>query len=173
MEKKKISIIGTCISRELFNNPVLTDNFSVDCYAFQVCPWALFQDGLKVSKEVVYKAGIEEFTQRICWYELDKTAISEIEKHNSEYLIIDLHAMVGKAVEVTYNGKTIHTQSSFPVLEKYLSNIENYKIEELKGISYKKIDDFDSIESRKFLMFVKNKATVNASWVCFRTPLLY
>lgn len=32
---------------------------------------------------------------------------------------------------------------------------------------------FDSIESRKFLMFVKNKATVDASWVCFRTSLLY
>ena len=32
---------------------------------------------------------------------------------------------------------------------------------------------FDASESRKFLTFVKNKATVNASWVVFRTPLLY
>ena len=31
----------------------------------------------------------------------------------------------------------------------------------------------DSIESRKFLMFVKDKATVNVSWVCFSSPLLY
>ena len=32
---------------------------------------------------------------------------------------------------------------------------------------------FDSVESRKFLTFVKNKATVNASWVCFYSSLLY
>ena len=32
---------------------------------------------------------------------------------------------------------------------------------------------FDCVESRKFLTSVKNKATVNASWVVFRTPLLY
>jgi len=31
----------------------------------------------------------------------------------------------------------------------------------------------DSIESRKFLMLVKDKATVNVSWVCFSSPLLY
>ena len=32
---------------------------------------------------------------------------------------------------------------------------------------------FDSVESRKFTMSVKNKATVNVSWVCFFVLLYY
>lgn len=61
VNKKHISIIGTCCSRELFNNTNLGDIFDVDVYGFHVCPFDLFGDSLNISTEIIRKVNTPQF----------------------------------------------------------------------------------------------------------------
>ncbi len=137
MDKKHISIIGTCCSRNLFNTSLLRDVFNIDFYACQICPFALFDKGLNIDKNELYKANIEEFIARMFWYELNKVAINEAEKQNSEYLLIDLHNIYSEIGVVQYNNQFVYTQSTGNNIKNRINFL--YEIESLKSITFKPI----------------------------------
>lgn len=155
MQKKHISIIGACTSRNLFNSNLMKERFEVDCYAFQRCTWDLFGESLNISKEDIYNLNIPEFTARMLWYGLDKTTIQEIENRNSEYLMIDLHQMRGNIYNVKFNNKEVYFQRT--------GNLDPRDIEELKkNPNYHdiKIETIDNIDEDK----IKNGLTKLVNW---------
>ena len=50
MKKKHISIIGSCISRHMFNTSILEETFIVDKYAYQVCAYDFFKQPFNIDK---------------------------------------------------------------------------------------------------------------------------
>ncbi len=136
MNKKRISIIGTCLSRNLFNTSLLNDVFDIDCYICQVCTWALFDKGLPVQKETIYKANVADFEARILWYELCKTAKDELVKYNSEYVMIDLHNIYADFYEISLGENTVYAQNNSGIIDSRFHALQ--AVEELKGIKSRK-----------------------------------
>lgn len=99
MDKKHISVFGSCVTRSLFNNELLKSIFTIDKYCFQICPWDLFNNSLELNKEEIYKEFKEDFTARMVWYDLNKVTIKELESVKSEYLIIDFYYVVAANIE--------------------------------------------------------------------------
>lgn len=155
MQKKHISIIGACTSRNLFNSNLMKERFEVDCYAFQRCTWDLFGESLNISKEDIFNLNIPEFTARMLWYGLNKTTIQEIENRNSEYLMIDLHQMRGNIYKVEFNERDVYFQRS--------GNLDPRDIELLKkNPNYHdiKIETIENIDEE----IIKNGITKLADW---------
>lgn len=144
MEKKHISIIGTCVSRNLFNSTLLKNIFEIDQYICQVCEFALFDSGLNIKKEDIYKANIPEFTARCFNYELNKTAIDELKKKRSEYILIDLHNISYSIYEASIDNfkNFVYTQSTGHDLFNYLpylnrvNNLKELKVKEIKFVDF-------------------------------------
>ena len=130
MDKKHISIIGSCLSRHMFNCSPLADIFDVDKYAYQVCPWDIFSEGIDVKPDHIQSYYSEKFTARMLWYDLNKVTASEIENTNSEYLMIDLYIAVAAPIKrIEYKGKTVYSQCSydrFAPFMKFISGKEEY-----------------------------------------------
>ena len=145
MEKKHISIIGSCVSRNLFNTTLLKNVFEIDQYICQICEFALFDSGLNIKKEDIYKANIPEFTSRCFNYELNKTAIDELKQKKSEYILIDLHNISSSIYEASIDDfkNSVYTQSSGHDLFNYLpylNNVNNLKRLKLKEIKFVEFD---------------------------------
>ncbi len=125
--KKSVSIIGTCVTRELFNDPRLKDAFSVDVYGFKVCPFSLFDNSLNLPSEMIFKSPIAESQAVNFDYNVNKTLVSKIEEKHSDYLFIDLFSIANDPIfEVEYEGsKTVMQLDWFSLvfekLNKYLS----------------------------------------------------
>ena len=143
MEKKHISIIGSCVSRHLFNTPILESTFTVDRYAYQVCPWDAVREGLNISKDEVQKYYKEEFTARMIWYDLAKVSLSEVESMKSEYLLIDLYTMIQDVISFSLNGKTVYAQVSYDRYSSFINAIEtaSWKDMVVQREGYSKKDD--------------------------------
>lgn len=145
MEKKHISIIGSCVSRNLFNTTLLKNVFEIDQYICQICEFALFDNGLNIKKEDIYKANIPEFTARRFCYELNKTAIDELKQKKSEYILIDLHNISSSIYEASIDDfkNSVYTQSNGHDLFNYLpylNNVNNLKRLKLKEIKFVEFD---------------------------------
>lgn len=113
LDKKHVSIIGTCVSREVFNDPRLEDVFAIDFYAFKVCPFAICsEEGLGIPLEKLSKANLPEFIIRNLNYDFNKNLLNLLKEKNSEYIVIDLTSLVNDSIfKVTYNQKSIYVQT--------------------------------------------------------------
>lgn len=136
MEKKHISVIGSCVSRQLFNNILLDSIFTVDKYSYQICVWDLFGDKIKIDKEELLKYYSEEFTARMITYDFNKITLDEIASANSEYLIIDLYNIIAPICEFKLKDKTVYTQFTYDRYSSLINNIDNFN--NLKDLKYQK-----------------------------------
>lgn len=147
MEKKHISILGSCVSRELFNNSILSQVFAIDNYFYQVCIWDLFGDKLNINKEELLKFYKEEFTARMICCDFNKNVPKLLKESKSEYLLLDLYNIIQNVVEMRYNKKNIYTQFSYDRYSCFFENIN--KISEIKdkskfthlSYSYKEVEE--------------------------------
>ena len=127
MEKKHISIIGSCVSREMFNSSLLKEMFCVDGYAFKVCVWDLFGESLEFKKDDFEKIEMPSFYSRMLWYGFNKVTLSEIEKFDSEYLLVDFLNIKHLVDKITYNDKSVFIQDMH-------NSFATYK-DKVKGVS--------------------------------------
>ncbi len=135
--KKHISIIGSCVSRHIFNTRILEDAFEVDRYAYQVCAWDMFGGLIGVGKDKVASCYKEEFTARMVWYDLDKVTAREMELAASEYLMVDLYTIIQTAWEFSRCGSVAYAQTSYDRYSQFLEAIEKH--DEWKDISIRRI----------------------------------
>lgn len=150
MGKRHISIIGSCVSRQMFNALPLLETFDVDCYAYQIAPWDLFSQGLGIDKDDIYAYYQEQFTARMLWYDLNKVTVKEIESRNSEYLMIDLYtAFAAKIERFSFDEKLVYSQCSYdrsgPFL-KFVNGKRKYDGFGIKTVTKEEIGD-DYIKS--------------------------
>ena len=144
MDKKQVTVMGSCVTRELFNDERLEDIFDVKLYAFKICPWALFEEGLGIPTNLIKEAPIEEFLTRNIDYEFNKNLIEKFKQTPTDYFVFDFFPFIDTFYNVTYEGKTIHAQTNksqqtFSVLQKYLDSKD---VEfEYEKISIEEIDE--------------------------------
>lgn len=120
MNKKHISIIGSCVSRNLFNSTKLEPMFDVDEYVFQVCPWDIFSEGLDIDSDRVKTLSKHPFTQRTLLSDLNKTAVDTLKNIKSEYLMLDLTTLKEDVLQVSFEGKQacVVSQPRIKILQK-------------------------------------------------------
>ncbi len=124
--KKHISIIGSCVSRHIFNTPLLEATFTVDRYAYQVCAWDMFGDAFPVEKSALSAYYKEEFTARMVWYDLAKVAAREVEAAGSEYLMVDLYTLIQNVKRFELGDKVAYAQVSYDRYSPFLGAISKH-----------------------------------------------
>lgn len=145
MDKKHITIIGSCVTRNLFNTTLLNNIFDIDTYICQVCEFALFDKGLNIPTEIIYKANIPDFTARCIDYELNKNTTDIIKNKKSEYVIIDLHNIYTSIFMASLDDfqTYVYTQSNAYTMvnsQKALNMVDELKNLKLREVKFK---DFD------------------------------
>lgn len=146
MNKKHISIIGSCVSRQMFNDIILQNIFDIDKYIYQVCFWDLFGNKIDIDKNSLLSFYKEEFTTRMIICDLTKNVLAELETAKSEYLLIDLYNIIENISEFKIDNKSIYAQVSYDRYSSFFNNLKSIKNGELLDLkhssySYKKVDE--------------------------------
>ena len=112
MTKRHISIIGTCVSRELFNNPLMSESFEIDEYFFQRCVWDMTSEPIGVLHTELERVNAESFSVRMLERSMNKDALDVLAKAGSEYLMIDLYNMRAPIVKVMLGERACYVQNT-------------------------------------------------------------
>lgn len=110
--KKHISIIGTCATRELFNNIAIQSQLELDSYLFQRCVWDMIGNVQPIPQNEIDKINAENFTVRMLKHSFNKTSLKELQQSGSEYLIIDLYNMRAPVLRVELNNNVYYFQNT-------------------------------------------------------------
>ena len=122
MEKTKISVLGCCVSRELFN---YSDKFNIVSTVYTSFI-SLFEDKMEISMEDCLNAIESNFQARNVWLECNKEVFNFLKGNKGEYLIIDFGETINGFYEVNVakeneKNKTVRvaaTQFTRKCLEK-------------------------------------------------------
>ena len=82
----KINILGSCYSRELFNNQ---NKHSVNCYVLQQSLFTMFAEPLPISFKDARSVNNTNFMNRMMYYEFNKLGLGEILNNPADKLVID------------------------------------------------------------------------------------
>lgn len=142
---KTVSILGSCVSRHLFNYGELKNNYQVNFYAFQSNMWDLFSHGVNLNMDIINSIPTENFHRRMFDLDANKKIISELEKANSDYLVIDLYTLAVNCLKLTYHNQTVYVNNN----AQY--NIDRY-FKENKHLNIKsEIINFEDIPEKLIL----------------------
>ncbi len=97
MEKTKISVLGCCVSRELFN---YTDKFNVVSTVYSSFI-SLFEDKIEVSMDDCLKAIESNFQARNVWLECNKEVFNYLKSQKGNYFLIDFGETINGFFEIT------------------------------------------------------------------------
>lgn len=141
MAKRHISIIGSCVSREIFNTSLISEIFDIDSYIFQRCVWDMSGKKNAFPKEHIEKINAENFSVRMFAYSLNRNAFDDLKNKNSEFLLIDLHNLSSKVIKAVINSNSYYFQSTTSADKNILQSInslglfDNVKFETLECVS--------------------------------------
>lgn len=132
---KQVDIIGTCLTRELFN---YTREYKVNTYIMQQSIYTINAKPYNIDLQEIELTDNFNFKRRMVYYDFNKLAFTKIKENPQEYLIIDLADQSRDIVLLEDYPNTSLTKTS-AILEmlnklklKYLiKNIEEYSKEEL------------------------------------------
>ena len=107
---KNIDIIGTCFSRELFNQ---TNQYKVNTYLMQQSIYTLNSNPYNISIEEISTKDNYMFKNRMIYYDFNKIAFNKLSQNPSEYLLIDLTDQIRDIIILSQyeNIKVISTSS--------------------------------------------------------------
>ena len=147
MEKKRAIIIGSCVTRNLFNNRIMQNIFDIDLYVCQICSFALFDKGLGIESQLIKNANLPEFSTRNIDYELNKNAIERVKSFGSEYVFLDFHNIYSDIFLASIDNfaNSVITQSNSYLIYNSLAALN--AVEELKDLRIKKIP-FGQVEKQ-------------------------
>lgn len=134
MEQKHITIYGSCISREPFNQELLRDgSVVIDNYIQKNSIVTLFDDELEIDNDDVIASS--NFLKRMTYYDFTKKAAKILKEQISDWLIIDFTELRFGIIRLEFEGiKTSLTNSdstkktvvSLQKTEKYKSLKASY-----------------------------------------------
>lgn len=103
--KKTVSIIGCCVSRNIFYTPQCQAVFEVDNYAFQITPYSMFDEPLNVPYDKLCEVEKRPFARKTLDYNINKNIFQDFENKKSDYIVVDLMACSFILSEVGFNNK--------------------------------------------------------------------
>lgn len=137
---KKVAIIGSCVSRDIFNDTRLNKIFQVDFYAFQNNIWDLFNKSLDVPKVCIDAIPLENFTRRMIDYDLNKTTIPTLETKPCDFLMIDMFVIWRECLRIKSKDATIYFKANrVRALSEYIKKAN--KDFECDILEYKDVDE--------------------------------
>lgn len=126
MDKIKVTILGSCVTREIFNEIRMNSVFDVSLYAFKVCPFSYFENSLDIPKNLIDSSAIAQ-TQALNFdFNVNKTLASAIKNANTDYVFIDLYSLVNDGFhKIHFKDKETIIQLDwfslvFPKVKSYL-----------------------------------------------------
>ena len=172
MEKNQIAIIGSCVSRTMFNVSLLKNTFNITTYFFQPCVWSLFDNSFDILKDDIYSLKTEDFSARTLWYYLTGSGIKEIEKNKPTYIVIDIDNIRSNPYKLTFRNKSIYCQGTGNNFSKFIdlinkSNINSLKEIQIEPLSIKTFDEniiyngLDKLINWLKLLFAEDKIILN------------
>lgn len=166
---KSISILGSCVSRNLFNYKELSDKYNVAFYAFQTNTWNMFEEGLDVDDSIINAIQIENFLRRMFDLDVNKKIISELKRVHSDYLVIDLFTTGCNCLKLTKGKKTVFINNNAIVdIYRYLKNHTQHNIV-AEMVSFTDIDDKFVLKGLEQLaQFIKQNYSLEK--VCIIVP---
>lgn len=130
MEQKHITIYGSCISREPFNQELLRDgSVVIDNYIQKNSIVTLFDDELEIDNDDVIASS--NFLKRMTYYDFTKKAAKILKEQISDWLIIDFTELRFGIIRLEFEGiKTSLTNSDST--KKTVANLQ--KTEKYKSL---------------------------------------
>lgn len=139
MKKINIDIVGTCYSRELFNN---VEEYEVKTYIMRQSIFTMFSNPLTIAQNDVKTLDDYEFKKRMVYYEFNKLALSNLFRNPAEYIIIDLVNEIRDYYffKNPYGVRIVSTKETILTLKK-LKNSLNYvcSLVEIQNVPEKEI----------------------------------
>ena len=153
-----VAIIGSCVSRELFNDTRTLEMFRVGIYAFQVNIWDLCSESLELPDDFISSIPVENFTRRMIKYDLNKTVLKEIKDMQPNYLVIDLFNICNDAIRIQKEGKSVFLKTNrTSFIYEQLCN------KDLQNVQYK-LFRYDEINQTRILKGLERLARwINAN----------
>ena len=136
-----IGIIGSCVSRDLFNDPRLKDLCKVVFYAFQNNIWDMGGESLNIPKAVVDRIPLENFTRRMVDYDLNKSALKNLFDQQVDFVMIDMFVIWRECLKITCKNKVVYLKNNRvqyikDFLQSELGKQYNYEI-----VQYSEVDE--------------------------------
>lgn len=127
---KKVDIIGTCLTRELFN---YTNEYEVKTYLMQQSIYTLDSNPFPIEQNDIELTDNYQFKVRMLYYEFNKIAFQKLTENPSEYLIVDFADQIRDFVVLDDydNIKLIATSAVKEVLNKLNIKYHIYNIDAL------------------------------------------
>lgn len=127
---KEIDIIGTCLTRELFN---YTKEYKVKTYIMQQSIYTINSNPYPIKQEDIELTDNFKFKVRMVYYDFNKIAFQQLSVNPSEYLIVDLADQIRNLVILDDfdNIRLIATSSIIEVLSKLNIKYHIYDIDSL------------------------------------------
>ena len=125
---KTITIYGSCVSREPFNQKILKNsNIKIDNYFQRNNIISLFTPKLSIDESLIF--GTSNFVKRMTYYDLNKKTVEIIKNKHSDFIIIDFTELRFGIINVEFENiktKMTNSDSSKNTLEN-LKSFPEYK----------------------------------------------
>ena len=128
---KNISIIGSCNTRNLFNYDILSKNYDIKFYAFQINMWDMFSPSINLPQDIINKIPVENFYRRMINVDINKTALNDIANSESEIILFDFYSIIRPYLLIEYNNNSAYMNNLLAYKINYTINNWDYK--ELKS----------------------------------------
>lgn len=127
---KQVDIIGTCLTRELFN---YTKEYEVKTYLMQQSIYTINSNPYPLKQEEIELTDNFKFKIRMVYYDFNKIAFQKLGENPSEYLIVDLADQIRNLVLLDNfeNIKLIATSSVLEMVNKLNEKYHIYDIDNL------------------------------------------
>ena len=116
---EKIAILGSCVSREIFN--YCKDNYEITTYIFRSPMETVFEKPIPIELENF--TADSNFTRRMVFNEFNKKTFETIEKNKADYLMLDVSDCRFSIIEINlieYITKIVYTKDSLNNLKKFI-----------------------------------------------------
>lgn len=142
--KKSVSIIGSCISRNIFYTPQCQEVFDVDNYAFQMIPYSMFDEPWNVPYDILSEMEKRPFVKKTLFYNINKNVCQEFENKKTDYIVVDLLACSMILSEMCLNnkktivriGQGLNSLESMKNNKWFIDNGFSYKLRNFSEIDY-------------------------------------
>lgn len=129
MGKVKLSVLGCCVSREMFN---YTDDFEIVGVVYSSYI-SLFEDKIDISLAECISCISSQFQARNAYLEFNKTVFEYLKQNKGDYIILDFAEVVDEfyIVENELDGKEIKIVAT-PNIKEIL-NFKGYKFKRISS----------------------------------------
>lgn len=127
-----VTIFGSCVSREQFNEQMLKEATKIDNYFFKNSIVAMFEKEFPLLDEEIVENG--KFLRRMINYDFNKTVRKLIEEKVSDYLVVDFGELRCGIIRIDWNDISTGVTDSLSA-KNTLSAIS--KLPKYEGLKYR------------------------------------